>query len=73
VVFGRIVSSRPVYHDTYSLRPALCAGHRRRENGVAALPPGIVRGALFLSRPVGEKNAARAGYTDKVELRIERT
>jgi len=28
--------------------PALCAGHRRRENGVAALPPGIVRGALFL-------------------------
>src|SRR6476660_2449367 len=26
---------------------ALCAGQRRRENGVAASPPGIARGALF--------------------------
>ncbi len=41
-------------------RLALCAGHRRRENGVAALPPGTVRGALFSAR-TASRGAACGG------------
>src|SRR5262245_61656315 len=45
----------PTHRDWRSREPHLifskgwrnCAGHRRRENGVAAPPPGRSRGALF--------------------------
>ena len=40
--------ARAVTVDDIAGDPVRCTGHRRRENGVAAPPPGIPRGALLV-------------------------